>query len=218
MNEVAIKPEIERGIQEVETAAKGIVVGSNEERIYAMEFLRRIKSQKAAIVNFFSEPKQKAHDAWKSIVSREKFFTNRIDRAEQIIKKEITLFDDEQERIRRERQAKLQAEADEKARKERERLEKRAAGLKTLEKKEEALRAAEEVVAPVVHVEPEIEKTEGEARQTVWKARIVDVDKIPREYMIPNEKAINAVARSTKGQIAIPGVEIYSENILKVRV
>jgi len=34
---------------------------------------------------------------------------------------------------------------------------------------------------------------------------------IPREYLMPDEKKINGVARSGRGTILIPGVEIYSE-------
>ena len=53
--------------------------------------------------------------------------------------------------------------------------------------------------------------------QTRWKFRINDVGKIPHEYMIPDEQKIGAVIRATKGQVQIPGVEIYSEDSVSAR-
>jgi hypothetical protein len=49
-----------------------------------------------------------------------------------------------------------------------------------------------------------------------WKYRIVDATLIPREYMMPNEVAIGAVARSLKDKANIPGVEFYGESGLNI--
>jgi hypothetical protein len=68
-------------------------------------------------------------------------------------------------------QARLQAIADEKARKEREALEARAAKLKTPEKKEEALAAAAAVIAPTIQVTAA--KTNIKTA-SVWKVTSLD--------------------------------------------
>lgn len=110
--------------------------------------------------------------------------------------------DDEQRRI------------DEQRRKEHAKLEKRAdkAEEKGQTAKAEELRDQADTVAgtPVTVAAPQ--KVSGVSVKKVWKFRIVDEQKIPREYMIPNEKMIGEVARATKGTLAIPGVEIYSED------
>jgi len=50
-----------------------------------------------------------------------------------------------------------------------------------------------------------------------WKYRIVDAKLIPPMFMIPamvNEVLIGKTVKSASGNIEIPGVEIYSEDIL----
>jgi len=54
--------------------------------------------------------------------------------------------------------------------------------------------------------------------QKVWKFRVTNEALIPREYMTPDMVKIGGVARATKGSIQIPGVEIYSEDIVKAGV
>lgn len=123
----------------------------------------------------------------------------------------------EQERIRQAEQRRLQAEAEEAARKERERLEKQAAKLKTPELREERLEQAAQVVAPVVTVAPVVDKVAGVSSRKTWKARVVDVDKVPRSFMVVNDTALQAFARSTKGSIPVDGVQFLEESTMSVR-
>lgn len=50
--------------------------------------------------------------------------------------------------------------------------------------------------------------------RTIWKYKIVNKDLIPKDYMQPNETLIGSIVRSSKGEVNIPGVEVYSETIL----
>ena len=52
-------------------------------------------------------------------------------------------------------------------------------------------------------------KVAGLAMVKTWKYRIVDVAKIPREYMIPNEVMLGQLARTSKGLFKVEGVEFY---------
>ena len=92
--------------------------------------------------------------------------------------------------------------------------EKRLAEATKLEedgKAEEAQAVLEqEIITPQVKAEV-VEKSEGLRTRIVWKFRITDIDKIPRELMIPNEKLIGEKARTEKDKANIPGVEVYSE-------
>ena len=117
----------------------------------------------------------------------------------------------EQERIRQAEELRLQ----EAQRKETERLQKLAAKAEQRgdeNKKEEFEGRAAVVQSTVPTVATKVEKIAGLQTKTYWKYRIADVNKIPREYMIPNEKALGEIARSTKGKIKIDGVEFYSED------
>lgn len=131
-------------------------------------------------------------------------------------KQAATAWAKDQERIRQAEQRRLQAEAEETARKERERLEKQAAKLKTPELREERLEQAAQVVAPVVTVAPTIQKVQGAGLRKTWKARVVDVDKVPRSFMTVNQSALDGYARATKGAVPVAGVKFYEESTMSI--
>ena len=122
----------------------------------------------------------------------------------------------EQAKIADKEARRLQAIADEKARKEQEKLEKKATKAEESGKPEraEALREQKEMVvpeAPVV-VEPELPK--GAYWKDNWSVQIIDGDKIPREYLIPNEKMLSQLAVTTKGTLKIAGVAFENRRTL----
>ena len=47
----------------------------------------------------------------------------------------------------------------------------------------------------------------------VWKAVIVDINAIPREYLVVNQAALDKVAQATRGAIVIPGVKMVKTYI-----
>ena len=75
---------------------------------------------------------------------------------------------------------------------------------------EDAKIAAENV--PQVTVAPNIPTMAGVPSRRPWKFRIIDANKIPRSYMMPNEVSIGSFVRENKkaGEV-IPGVEAYQE-------
>ena len=83
-------------------------------------------------------------------------------------------FQRQEEEKRQKEQARLQAEADARAKKERERLLKQAEKLKTDELKEQRLAEAEMVEAPVITIQSETPKIQGQAIKKTWKARITN--------------------------------------------
>lgn len=182
--------------KKIKTVSKGL----EDERLSTT---RPIDAAKTEIMNLYREPLDK------------------LVKAENIIKKAVLDFDREERRKAEEQQAKLRAEAEERARKERERLEKQA--LKAIdkgkeEKAEQLLEQAESVqtFAPVIQIP--VHKAQGTSVRQVWKYRITDVNLIPREYMIPNEKMLGAMAKSTHDAVKVPGVEFYSEDSLAISV
>lgn len=167
--------------------------------------------------------------------------------AEKSYKTAMVAFDNEQERMRREQQRKVDEAArkeremlEQKAREAREKAEREAAELrrqaeaaaaagraeeaaklaskatKTIDKadaKAEGLeQSAMQVVTPTVVMDAP--KVSGITKRVVWFARVVNPNLLPREYLVPNEKALDGIAKATKGEIQIPGVEFYSENLI----
>jgi hypothetical protein len=128
-------------------------------------------------------------------------------------------------RLQREKEAAAQREADEARRKaaatknaaERERLQREAevrqkAANEAAAKAQAKEEAAANVQANSVTVFSTTPEIKGQSTRKTWKARIVNAALIPREWLVPNLDAINAFAKSTKGAMTIPGVEMYEES------
>ena len=151
---------------------------------------------KKKIMDFFREP------------------LNRIKQAESKVSSAMIGWAKEQERIRKAEEERLR----EAQRKEAARLAKLAAKAEARGDREKASEfdsRAEDVgfAAPVAV--PKTTKIAGLAMTEIWKYRVVDVSKIPRQYMIPNDKMLGQMARSSKGLFKVEGVEFYSEDSVR---
>jgi len=197
-----------------------ITISNQEQYEGASEFLKRVKAKikdldtlRKSITKPLDTAKQKVMDLFNPPITALK-------RAESGVKREMIKYDTEQEKIREEHQKKLQQQAEEKARKEREALEARAKKWeeKGKEEKAEALREQAEEIEPEAPVVAPIEqKPKGVSYREKWSAEVIDVNQVPREYMIPNQQALDKVAQATKGSITIPGVKFKKEKILSSR-
>lgn len=122
-------------------------------------------------------------------------------------------------RLQDERAAEERRKAEAAARVERERLQKeaedKAAALIAEGKTEEAeaIQAVVPIVVPTMPTVPAVQKVAGISYRTDWKFRVVDAALVPEEFKIVNEKALTALAKSTKGTKKVPGVEFYSEEV-----
>lgn len=146
---------------------------------------------------------------------------------ESAIKRAMINWQKEQEAIRlaeEKRLAEIQRKETERLEKEARLAEEKASKLKTekaklaAEEKAKDLRekaAAVSAIAPTV--KSKVEAVQGVSTRKTWKCKVVDVDKIPREYLIPDAKLLNAIAAATKGTKVIPGVEFYSEDVMVTR-
>lgn len=181
---------------------------------HGAEVLRSIKSmyntvetKRKAITSPLDQAKRQVMDLFRP-------FTDSLSSAERTLKKRLIGWKNEQERIAREEQRK----AEEAARKERERLEKQAAKAEEAGRTEraEVLRDRAEFTVPVAPA-PATPKVSGLSDRKVWRFEIVDAAKIPREYLIPDEKRIGGVVRALKQDANIPGVRVYEESTLAAR-
>ena len=189
--------------------ASEIIVANDEQYQSACDFLTMtIKPMRKKIDETFDPIIKKAHQAHKEAVAQKKSVEAPLMQAEKIVKPKIADYLNEKERQRVEKERKLQEEARKRA--EAEALE-RAAMLEKEGAKEEAEAIiSEPIEAPTVIVQSSAPKAEGISVKKLWKFEIVDESKIPREYLMVNEKAIGAVVRSLKDKAHIAGVKIYS--------
>jgi len=109
------------------------------------------------------------HKMWTSF---ENFFVDPIEAARKAVKGKIIAWQQEEQRKAAAEQARLQAIADEQARKEREKLEAQAAKLKTPEKAEERREQAAQVIAPQITIAA---PKSGVRMQSVVTCEVVDI-------------------------------------------
>ena len=203
--------------QLVVTRAHEIVVDSAQTWTNAGEFLRSIKTVRQRIKDTFDEPINRAHLAHKAMLAAKVEHDEPLKSAEAVVKRKMGDYKAAEERLRQAEERRLREEAQREA--EEQRLAE-AARLEAEGRKAQADALLEvPVVAPPVVLPTQAPRSEGVSTRKVWKYRIVDPSVIPREWLIPDEKAIGAVVR-TRGEAAkgaIPGVEVYSEDSVAVK-
>lgn len=191
--------------------ANAVVVKSSEDYTLAGRLWNEIKALKTEVDNAFKPIIFKANQAHKeALAQRDKIFKP-LEVAGKLVKGAMERFDREQEAIRQAEERRLREEA-RKAEEERrlqEAIEAEQNG--EVEIAEEIMQ--EEVYVPPVIVEKEVPKVEGVVYRTVWKFRIRDINKVPREYLKIDEVKIGAVVRAMKQECKIPGIEVYSERV-----
>lgn len=214
--EVSVPESTVKEVKDLVVWSKSVIVKTEEEKTAVFDQLKEIKDQLKALDEIFDPNISRWHEGHKNAIAEKTKWTDPLEAAKRAGLKAIDIFDAEERKRRDEERRRLQAEEDERARREREKLLKRAEQLKTPEKAEALREAAEEVEAAVVQI-AEPEKLDGQVKRTTWNFEIVDESKIPREYLIPDLKAIGGVVRNTKGKIKIDGIRIYSETKTVIR-
>ena len=68
---------------------------------------------------------------------------------------------------------------------------------------------------PTAIVADSYRRPSGLSSSVIWKARVTNIDLVPRSYLIANQAALDGVAKATKGEIKIDGVEFYSETSMR---
>lgn len=143
-----------------------------------------------------------------------------VDNLEKHLKSLMIAYVNEEERKRKAEEEKLRKIAEAAEAKERKRLEEQAAKAlangKTDKAEELSQRAATvNRVAPIVA--STVQKVSGVSMKQNWKARVIDINAVPRAYLIVDEKKLDQIAKATKGSLTLAGIEFYSEDVLASR-
>lgn len=206
------------------TVVRELKITNSQEYQSSGNFLKQIKTVSKIIDDGRKEITKPLDDAKKRVMDFFKDPLNELSEAERLLKGAILTYQREQQRITQQKQ--LEAEAKARAEEERKRKELEERAKKWEEKgnqeKAELLREkAEDVHVKTVVVAQPIEKVSGLATKKVWKANIVDINKIPQNVYINDEKVtaaiqsiLNKLATATKGAMPIDGVEFYQEDSL----
>lgn len=201
--------------------AESLIVVDQVTRVQAAELGRTVATLDSAAKEKFDAIKKPLTEAKNRILEWEHQVRDPLVRVKAYLSQAIGRFDQEQEKARQAEEARIQRELREKA----EADAKAAAD-------EQALRDAVELEAagdtkgaeavlnnpvpmpvyvPPVVLQSEKVKVAGVSSQQTWKFRITNVNEIPREYMMPDEKVIGQIGRALKEKAKIPGIEFYPD-------
>jgi exonuclease VII large subunit len=197
-----------------------IVIKSQLDYEKASAITKNLRELKKKVLATFDPIVEKTRAAWKESIAQKDKYLNPIESAIEIVDGKIRGYLTEKERERKEAELKLQQEAEAMARKEKEKLEARAEKAEAsgkVEKAEALKEQAEQVEAIVPVVMPTVQKVEGQSLRTTWKAKVTNFKLLPDEYKISNQQLLDSVARSSKGAMVIPGVEMYEVKTLSQR-
>ncbi len=212
-----------QGVSLVENA-KSLTIVDDATYTRAGEILTLVAGLRKEITAFFSPLKSKAAAAHKAICDAEKQKLAPVAEAESAVKRALVSYESEQERKRRELEAKLREEA-RKAEQEARALE--AAQLKEQGEVELAERVLEAPsVAPTVVLPKSTPRVAGVSFREVWSAEVTDLVALcraiadgtqPASLVEPNTTALNGLARSLKGAMAVPGVRAVAQKVAASR-
>lgn len=173
--------------------------------------LTSIKTISKNLETEFADPVDKAHKAHKSMVALRDKALLPFRQAEQIIKQKLGSYQMEIERKRQAEAEMLRKEAEAKAEADRIAKAQEQMDKGDLAGCEKTLAAPAAFVPPPRVTTPEPPKVAGVSFKDVWKFEIVDVSKLPPEYLMPDEPAIRKTVSGLMGKTNIPGVRVWSE-------
>jgi len=173
----------------------------------AAECSKKVKSLKKKVEAKFKPTKDAMNKAKSELMSLIKEFTRPLDMLEEELKKRMVTYYRKKEEERLAEQRRLQEEA--------RKVEEERRLNEAIDTGNEKI-IDEPMPVPKVQVE-NTQKVEGVTYVEQVKFEVLDVSKLPREYLIPDTVKIGQVARATKGQIEIPGVRIWVEKQPRIR-
>lgn len=187
------------GLEFIEIEAKDIVIVDQESREAASAVRSQIKDiekRLKAREDFFKRP---AQDYVKEMTAFFKYFSERLEKSDRMLKQKQVEDFEAQEKARREAQAKLDAENE--------------ARRKQAEEEAKKNNTVPEVMPVEVIVAPTESMVRTEQGGTTfskrWTFEILVHAQVPREFCEPVDKLIREAVRN--GQRNIPGVKIFEE-------
>src|SRR5882762_6045924 len=185
----------------------------------ALFLIKTIAPFRKKWAEYWAPVKEQTYEAHKAVVAKFKEGDEPAERAEKDIKAAIRKWDDAQEALKQERQrARQRAEEEREARE-------RAAQAAFAEEEGAPPAEIEAIVsAPSIAVAEPVpetyQKVTGISRRDNYKCRVVDIKKlcaaiakgtVPSNYVLPNEKVLNARASADKWTLNLPGCVPYND-------
>jgi tRNA(Ile)-lysidine synthase TilS/MesJ len=208
---------IEIEVKSIENNASSFEVKSHEDVTKATNVIKGIKSLKERIEEVFNPIVDKAHKAHKEAIGQRDKYLKPLLETEKKIKFNILEFNKRIEAEQRERERIANEELAKIAEEQKQKLLEESRSTDSTWNAESLKEQAESIIPIVIDAQKKVINEQGLSIKKKWKARIVDFDLIPREFLIANEPLLNQLANEAKKESHIAGVEFYEESIVSVR-
>lgn len=237
--------ELEGKINSLLNAARSVTaIDSREQYEVACNTLLELRRARKMIQEWFAPLVEAAHRAHKALTMRRSQIDQPYEACERALNALRIDYEREQQRLRMEEEARIRREHEERERariaaeaaaREQERRAREELALAEAQRLEAEGRATEAaavidaaIAAPPppapVYVPPPppvvaaaIPRVPGVTTRRVWRARVIDFQRLPDEYKLPNQSAIDAVVRKLGSNHGIPGVEAYEDAVGAIR-
>jgi len=197
-NEVALREDVDQILARM----KALKIEDDEQLQETGEFVQRIKGKQKEVKDLFEKERLERYDKLQETYAKINALIDPLKKAETIVKEKLGEYRKEQKRKAAEEEQKRLAELKKEAE---DRL------LEEAEANGDESILDDELMIPKPNLEIKVPKIKGVSFTEVWLFKIVDVDKIPRRYMMPDEKKIQGIVDALKAKTAIEGIEVYSE-------
>jgi|SRR3989339_1127163 len=190
--------------------AVALVITNNETYMAADRACVGLKGLENEIKADFKESKEAAHTAHAVICAQEKAHLDKVVPPRTMIKQKMSVYQDEQERLRREEEDRQRV------------IAQKAADDEAIRQAEAAKAAgnaeeAEAIIQAPVYVEPVIiPKSVPKAAtivRKIWTWRVENESLVPRAYLKIDDTRLTQQARATGNSINVPGIIFYQKSI-----
>lgn len=214
---------ITKSVETIKTEAEAIAVTDAKSQADAAAWLRKLKATQKDVDAHFGPIKRLFYKPYKEACDKIKLLDDSLKGAERKVKKALTDYQLEEDRKRRVKEAedrRIEQEAED-------------ARLAKIETDRIAREEAEEKGEPVPEPEPEPipvpvaapepikapPKLAGVSMRDNWTFEVTDLEAVPDVFIIKtvDEKALNGMAKSTKGKKEIPGIKFVNRPVVSAR-
>lgn len=212
-NSLVLPEEVTKGMVVTEEEILALKVVDNDSYLKAGHYVDLRKALKKEIKDKLDPICDATNKAHKKATAFRKEQLDKLIPADKYLDNQMTTWNVEQERLRKIEEDRLRREAEKKAEEQQlaDAMEAEAQGAD--EEAEAILNEPVQVAPPIV--EKTVPKVSGQTMTTTWRYKVTDQNKIPRQYMIPDEKALNALVKAQKDRTNIPGIEVFAENKMR---
>jgi len=201
--------------------AQHIVITDDQSLREANYFYQNCKLIIGRIHDYMDPIRKSTHNAWKDSIAKIDRLEEPLLKAMKTVKHKMIAYKLKVQEEIQKKEAKAQAEIDAE-KKEQDRLLQEATALEETgdkveadEKLEEAVDLEEKVKESIQKMAkiPEAPKTKGLTMRKIPKWKLISLQDVPMDYMKLDEVKIGTAVRASKGEIKIPGIEVYFETV-----